>query len=367
MPYLDDAGRALADKASQIGMRLGLRELSTNPATRTALSQMERLPFSGGRARAEGNQEAFNAAVGSQFGADARKITPEVFADAKAAIGREFDDLTERNALYVTPKVVAEIQRITGEASQMGMSDTQRVVTGHVRELLNKVGPDGEVPGKAYRQFDTMLGNKLKGGGDAAYYLGQLREVVRSAMDESISPVDQAAWRAARQKWAALKTVEPLVAKSETGDIAAAQLMGRVTSDKAGKARMAADRGGNLGDLARIGQRFMKPTPNSGTADRLVVNLGVLGALGGGAQAGVISPEQALWTAAALGGNRTALKALSSKAAMRGESKVLNGLARLMQGAPRALPAAAPAVAAGLDIGTVHGYDPNDPRYRGGY
>lgn len=362
---LDDASRALADKASQIGVRLGLGEVSQNPALRTMVNQMERLPFSGGRARAEANQQAVNEAVGRTFGAKGDKLTPDAFLAAKREISQTFNDLTARNSLAPTPELVGQLQRIVSEAQRLGTSDSGRMVAGQVSELVSKTGPDGLIPGRAYQAFDSQLGTKLKSGGDPAFYLGQVREVVRQAMDESIAPADRAAWAAARQKWAAMKTVEPLVAKSADGDISAAALMQRVTSDGAGKVRMAEGRGGDLGDIARIGQRFLKASPNSGTADRALVNLGVLGALGGASYGGAISPETASYTALALFGNRGLGKLLSSKGLVRGDSKALKGLARIMQPAPKLLPAAAPAVAPVMDIGTVSGYDRNDPRYRG--
>lgn len=358
---LDAPTQALVQRAQQAGLRLGVGELSQNPAVRTIISQMERLPFSGARARATANQEAFNEVVGGTFGAQGRKITPDVFAKAKAELGRQFDDLTARNDLTPTTQLVSQIQQIVADARRMGTSDTARMVTGHVNELLSKVGPNGSIPGSAYRQFDTALGQKLKSGGDPAHYLGQLREAIRNAMDQSISPADQAAWRAARQGWASLKQVEPLVAKAKTGDIPAAQLMGRVTADKAGKARMAAGNGGTLGELARIGQ-FLKEAPNSGTADRLLVNGLVAGGAFGAQHVGLISPEKATGLALLLGGNRAALKALSSKGVVHGNSPALRGLARLLKPAPRLLPAAGVSSAAAaepaFDIGTVDGYDP---------
>lgn len=61
--------------------------------------------------------------------------------------------------------------------------------------------------------------------------------------------------------------------------------MGRLNSTGAGRESMASMGGGEMADLARIGQRFLKdPIPNSGTAERLSV-LGLLG--GGGAAFGV--------------------------------------------------------------------------------
>ena len=54
--------------------------------------------------------------------------------------------------------------------------------------------------------------------------------------------------------------------------------MGRVTSNNAGKTRMARGVGGDLGELARIGQRFLKEPASSGTAERGLV----YGLAGGG-------------------------------------------------------------------------------------
>lgn len=64
------------------------------------------------------------------------------------------------------------------------------------------------------------------------------------------------------------------------GDISPAQLLGRVTANNAGKEAMAAGRGGDLGQLANIGQTFLKDgIPNSGTPERLAA-YGLLGAGG---------------------------------------------------------------------------------------
>jgi hypothetical protein len=367
VPYLDKASQGLARTANDAGIRLGLGQTTENPALRTMVSQLERLPFSGANSRNSANQDAFNSAVGSTFGAQGSKITPDVFSDAKDALGDEFERLTARNTLSPTPELMARLAAIRDEATRLGNSDSAKMVVGQIDELVSKVGADGQIPGRAYQSFDSQLGAKLKNGGDPALYLGKVRDAVREAMDGSIAPADRAAWQSARRKWAALKTVEPLVASSAKGDISPTSLMGRTTADKAGKARMATGRGGPLGELARVGQRFLKDAPNSGTADRLVVNLGVLGTLGAGSQQGIIDPETAAWTAAILGGNRAALKALSSKALVQGGNPALKGLARLAQPAPKLLPAAGLGMLSPtpMDIGMVSGYDRNDPRYRG--
>lgn len=57
-----------------------------------------------------------------------------------------------------------------------------------------------------------------------------------------------------------------LVAKD--GEVAPGKLMGAVTSNKAGKRAMARGRGGDLGQLAMIGQRMKSPA-TSGTGERV--------------------------------------------------------------------------------------------------
>lgn len=161
---------------------------------RTVASQMERLPLSGGRARANANQEAFNQAVGSTFGAKAKKITPDVFAGAKKKLSDQFETLTNRNSLQLNPQLQSDLAMIEAEAGRLATRDTAKVVRGWTKELLGKADANGVIPGKAYQSFDSKLGSVLKGGGEPAHYLGQVRDVVRGAMDNSISAKDRALW-----------------------------------------------------------------------------------------------------------------------------------------------------------------------------
>jgi hypothetical protein len=330
----------LADKARQLGVQLGVPNISENPLVRTLASQMERLPFSGAGKRFNANQEAVNREVGKAIGIpDAKRITPDVFADAKTRIGNQFNALSARNNLSLNTQHVADVKQVVDEAGRLGGAEFGASVRNWANDLFSRVDANGSIPGAAYKSFDSKLGKAMASGGEKSYYLGQLREVVRDAMDSSISAGDRAAWQAARKQWAALKTIEPLVAKSPNGNIPPSQLMGRVTADGAGKSRMAAGNGGDLGDLARVSQRFLKDAPNSGTADRLLVNGAIGGGLLGAQQMGVIDPQTALMLGGGLLANRGLLKALNSRALTAGEGPAVNGLARLLQTAPKALPA----------------------------
>jgi len=83
-----------------------------------------------------------------------------------------------------------------------------------------------------------------------------------------------------------MKTVEDLVEKSTYGNLSPALLMGQVRAASArndsSTGGMAYTGGGPLGDLARIGQQFLKEPPNSGSPDRIMVNAAAGGFVGSG-------------------------------------------------------------------------------------
>ena len=133
--------------------------------------------------------------------------------------------------------------------------------------------------------------------------------------------------REARGQYKAMKTIEPLVEKSTTGDVSPAGLMQAVRGSYNG---MAYGGGGALGDLARVGQRFLKEPPSSGTAERLQAGatagkigntIGTLGALGGATMGAheaapylspYVSPEMILPTLAGMAGSFGAGRIASS-------------------------------------------------------
>lgn len=271
-PYVQQ----LADKARAAGIELGVGELSSNPMVRTVVSQMERLPLSGGAARAERNRGAFTQAVGDTFGAYGDKLTPGVYGVAKRTLSDEFERLTANNSLKVQPQLVSSLANIVNGANKNGTTDAARVVGNRLDEFMQDVqNGNGVINGRRYQALDSDLGQQIQqfrnSDPSAAFHLAQLRDALRNAMDNSISPADKEAWKTLRAQWGNMKTVEPLVGKSADGTISPAALMQRVNVG-AGAGRMATGKGGELGDLARIGQRFLKDAPNSGTADRSLIN-----------------------------------------------------------------------------------------------
>ncbi|MNM07003.1 hypothetical protein D3C81_170350 [compost metagenome] len=259
---------SLYNSAKKFGVELTPAQLTNSQFMRRAQNLLQSMPLSGARQAWERQVDQFNTAVSREFGENAPKITPDIFAKAKSRIGAEFDALSTRSTLNVTDGLLDRLGTIQQEAAAFADEGTVRAVSSAIDRVLRQ-STDGKMPGPAYKSLDSQLGKIMAGGGEKSAFVAEVRDAIREAMDESISPALREAWRTARSQYRALKTVEPLVAKSADGSISPGQLMGRVTANRAGKASMAAGRGGNLGELARVGQAMKAPS-SSGTVENML-------------------------------------------------------------------------------------------------
>lgn len=259
---------AIYNQAKKFGIELTPAQLSSSQYVRRVQNLLQGMPLSGATRALEKQLEQFNRAVSQEFGENAPKITPEVFASAKSRIGAEFDQLSARSTLSVTDDLLERLGTLQQEAASFADEGVVRAVDSAVDRMLKQTR-DGLLPGPAYKSLDSTLGKIMASGGEKSFYIGQVRDALREAMDRSITPAMRQAWQQARSQYRALKTVEPLVAKSADGSISPAQLMGRVTATGAGKSSMAAGGGGRLGELARIGQSI-KGASSSGTAENFL-------------------------------------------------------------------------------------------------
>jgi hypothetical protein len=310
---------ALAEKAAAQGIPLKASQISDSTPLKVLDSVTSKIPLSGAKGFQNQQQEAFNRAVARTIGEDSTKITPEVFARARDRIGGEFDRLTANNSVPINSELMDKFRGVMQEAAANGGPDAASMVSAHVNRLINQ-SVNGVIPGRVLQSVDSSIGKALRSGGEKTVYLGDLQETIRDAIQQNIRPEDVQAWAQARQQWRDLKTIEPLVASSTTGDIPAAQLMGRVTANNSGKGSMARGSRGDLGDLAQVGKQFLRdPVPDSGTAGRLLTmdalkGLGNVfgGALGAGT---VINPLAGLATAGSLlAGSRVAQNVLRNQA-----------------------------------------------------
>lgn len=326
---------ALYNQAKRFGVELTPAQLSNSPFVQRATNLLRSMPLSGANQAWERQVGQFNQAVSREFGENAPKITPEVFASAKSRIGQEFEQLSAHSKLNITDGLMERLGGLQQEAAAFADEGTVRAV-GSAIDRMFRQSKDGVLPGQAYKSLDSTLGKIMASGGEKSFYIGQVRDAIREAMDESIEPAMRQAWQQARGQYKALKTVEPLVAKSPDGSISPAQLMGRVTANNAGKSAMASGRGGNLGDLARVGQAMKSPSSSGTTENALVAQLGnpLLWPL--------VAARTAVGATAGRAANSNMLARLMADPQARGA--VVNSLARL--GGPLGILAAPAASAA---------------------
>lgn len=263
--------RALYEAAKARGISLTPAQLSDSRFVKFLASQLQMLPGSGAAAKSAAQREAMNRQLAMSIGEDAPVVTREVYAKAKARQSAKFEELTSRNDARVTPQTMAKLEDVIREAEVVG-GQTLDSVRAAVDNFYSRAvtGPKGiVVPGKAYQALDSTLGKATKAGDTTAHFVGQVRNVIREAMDDSISAQDRKAWNALRKEYGNRKTLRDLVAKGDDTGLSPAQLMGRVTANNYGKEAMASGTRGESGDLALIGQRMKEP-PSSGTAERML-------------------------------------------------------------------------------------------------
>lgn len=266
----------LAGLAQDAGIPLKASQVSGSKVAKLVDSATGQVPFSGAHKFQTSQQQAFNNAVGKTIGVNEKAITPEVFARAKKMIGGQFDTLASRNTMNITPELVQKISALRGDVARSANVEAQTAIDNAFQRIVSQQ-QNSQLPGDAYKSLFSELGrmSSTAANPDKAHFAGQLRDMLGEAMDSSISPRDRQAWAQARAQYRDLKTIEPLMADASAngGNISPAKLMQRVTANKAGKSSVAQGTRGQLGDLAAVGQRFLKDTiPDSGTARRTAVN-----------------------------------------------------------------------------------------------
>ncbi len=292
------AGGAIPQRVAQLaqlardkyGINVGPGQLSTNPTIKFLDSVVNRLPMSGGTAAKEAQQTAFNSAVANSFGETAKEVTPEVIDAAKGRIGKVFDSVADRTpAIKADGQFQDDILNTFKEAEQTLQSSEIEPLRKMMLGIVQKYKEGGNaIDGETYQAL-TRKGaplDRLMNSNDPniAYSAGQIRDALDGTLERSAPPAALSDLRTARQQWKALKTVEPLAAKSATGDISPALLMGQASKSYGTSSY---GKGNDLVDLARIGQQFLKEAPSSGTAERSALQNLLLGGAGGGGALGV--------------------------------------------------------------------------------
>lgn len=270
---LDPETARLATLArDQYGIPVNAAQMSASPSVRFLSSTLNRLPFSGAPAEYAQTQNAVNRAVSMSIGENATKLTPDVMKAAKSRIGNVFDQVAQNTTVGVDRQFLQDIHNTLNNAQVVLPKQEAEPLFKATSNILSKIDPNTKtISGETYQAL-TRTGTPLdrllnSSNPNLAYYSQGLRNALDDALERSASPEMANALSQAKYQYRNLMTIKPLVAKAPTGDINPALLQGAV-NQKTGNA-LAFGGGGELGDIARIGQRFLKEPPSSGTAERL--------------------------------------------------------------------------------------------------
>ncbi|HEX5508913.1 MAG TPA: cell wall hydrolase [Pseudolabrys sp.] len=287
-PLIDPATAKLAQTARDVfGIPIRGGQISESPFVNFLDSVLKEKPFSGYAGNVAQQKAAFNRNVAGAIGEDADKVTPEVMDAAKKRLGVQYEDIAAKSTINADAPLYQTLTSIANDAGSVLAPNETSVVHNQIGNILDRI-KDGTIDGKTYQALiktGSPLDRATKSNdANVKYYAGQVKQALIDALGRSVSPELKDKLASTNSQYKAMKTIEDLVEKSPTGDISPALLMSAVRKSYGG---MAYGNGGPLADLARVGQRFLKEPPNSGTASRLSAMklLGLGGA--GGVEAGL--------------------------------------------------------------------------------
>jgi hypothetical protein len=301
---LTPEARRLAELAvDKFKIPLDAAQKTGNKFLQTVSAAMEHMPVTstGEAAKKITQRDAFTREVMKTLGETADEATPATFKAAKERIGGDFERVFSKVHVNLDEgKVQSNLAKVVQEATDTLTPDQAAIVVKRVGQIIDKVDDNGKVAGRAYQAWRSQVQKQAEGTSDR--WLGtQLRNVYR-AVDEAAYKAaaevgEDTALKTARGQWKNLRTIEPLVAKSEDGIIPPKLLREAVrksTSD------YAEGGGGDIAELARIGHKFIADqVPNSGTAQRsLAQSLLTGGTMGGVSYAASGDPAMAAKVAA---------------------------------------------------------------------
>lgn len=306
------ADAALAQTArDKYKIPVDANDLSSNSLYRIAADQASKLPFSGAKAAADAKQSAWQGAIAKEMGENATAFTSDVMDRAKTRIGAEFDRVARTTSIDA-PSVntmIGDLATIERDMNMVLPTNELPKIKAQLDNIIDVAAKQGgTVSGNSYQAL-TRKGAPLdlaerSTDPNVRHVAGQIRDALDDAFVRSASPADQAALVQAKYQYRIMRTVDQLAAKSRDGNITPEGFRAAVVSASrrfdSPTGGIAYTGGGNIGELSKIGQ-LMRTPPQTGTADRGLINLLALGGTGAPL---IFNPAYAATVPAMLAANR---------------------------------------------------------------
>lgn len=244
-------------------------------------SEMLGKDLTGYRANNEEQERAFTRAISRTFGSDSESLTPPVLLAARKNIGDGMNAVTSHLNVPDTTALAAQLDDMATRA-QSTVGDNEAAPIARLAAQVKTAFKGGQLSGTAYQALTNkggLLDDAIESGNPTIrQYALRMREAVDQAAEAALPPELQGEFSRLRGQYKNLMTIAPLVTKANAdGHVSPALLRGRIIQSFKSAPFYGA---GDLGELAQIGQTFMKEPPNSGTAKRLMIQMGGHGAVG---------------------------------------------------------------------------------------
>jgi hypothetical protein len=309
--------KALAKKATDIGMKVLPHQLTDNEIAKAAGDVSAKVPLSGGIVK--NNQQAINKHVSRMIGAEAPagKLTREAYGAAMDKSGDAIGSIAQKTKtmpIYEDVKKTVsplsdDIQSQLTDASKFKTDHTYKVLKNYVDEIYGKVTTTSGkqwatstqkgqpvLSGEVLQNYISKIGKQARSTTDPELKqaLGKLQDTLVDHVERNLNPKDLPGWKEARKQYAIGKKLEPVIAhKDYKGDLSADDLASAARSAKSDKAAIAKGKGGDLDEAAKLAQRFVPQKHTLGLSD-------VVGA-GGAVEAGNLLGAQGSLEAAVAG------------------------------------------------------------------
>jgi hypothetical protein len=286
---VDPATAQVAQLARANGVMVTAPQISASPAMRLSSAIIDRLPWSGAGPAKAGQQAALNRFVSNTIGEDATQLTPDVMNAAKNRIGNVFDNVAANTNLNVDNQFSNEVLSTLSQA-QHELSEAEYKPLSAAFDTITSKIQNGQIDGATYQSLtranSSPIGRALNSSNpNVRFFAGQLKDSLDDALVRSAPPDVASALNDARTQWRNLRTIEDVIDAS--GNISPGKLANAINNSKYSSNALVYGQGGQLGDAARIGQRFMVGPGSSNTAENNFT-LGALKSLAGNMAAPVI-------------------------------------------------------------------------------
>jgi hypothetical protein len=290
----------MAGVLDQEGVALTAGDRTGSRAIRYAESVSQTTPFAGRRLTGVKEQQAeqFTRAALRRAGIQADRAEPAVIDQAFQRIGGEFQAVGSAAMVPITPTVQSRLDQIVRNYERITepsmVNPLPRSIIDDVQAVVGRssqVGTPAALDGARYLGWRSDIGAAARGARDprTERVLYDIQRVLDDGAEQylrSTNPQMADRMRTARQEYRNILVLEKAVngagENAALGLISPAQLA-QATKQLQGGRNYARGRG-DYAELARAGDALLRPMPQSGTAERIMMQS--IGAGAGGLAAG---------------------------------------------------------------------------------